>query len=90
MPCPAQELDAIGPFVAMFRFESTGKTFVANVVRGWRECACGAFGHGMPCPYCRKRRQNDVVIRAENCELWRVFTLRGPFVPQGRRECLWY
>jgi hypothetical protein len=26
-------------------------------------------------PLLRKRRQNDVAIRAKHCELWRVFTL---------------
>jgi len=38
----------------------------------------------MPCPYCRKRRQNDVVIRAENCELWRVFTLARALRSSGQ------
>ena len=59
------------------------KTFVANVVHGWRECACGAFGHGMPCPYCRNRNgeKNDVVMRAKHRELRRVFALAQARLP---------
>jgi hypothetical protein len=71
MPCPAKELGTVDSFVAMFRFESKAKTFCSGAVRGWRVLACSAFGHGMPCPYCRKllrRRKNDVVIRVKN---WR-------------------
>jgi hypothetical protein len=30
-----------------------GRATCSDVVRGWRVLACGAFGHGMPCPYCR-------------------------------------
>jgi len=36
MPCPAMELGVMGPFVAVFRFESRGKTLVAT----W--CVVGA------------------------------------------------
>jgi len=66
MRCPAMELGGIAPFVAMFRFESQGKTFVADAVRGWRGDACSAFGHGMPCPYVGngKSEKNDVVYGA--------------------------
>ena len=42
---------------------------------GWREVAFGVVGHGMPCPYCGKWRQNDVMICAKHCEVWRVFGL---------------
>jgi len=60
------ELGGIAPFVAMFRFESKGKTFVAEAVRAWCEGACSAFGHGMPCPYVgnSKSEKNDVVYGA--------------------------
>jgi len=42
---------------------------------GWRAIACGAFGARHAVPLLKKRRQNDVVIRAKHWELWRVLTL---------------
>ena len=56
MPCPAKELGEIVPFDAIFVVisERQRQNIFSGVVRGWRTGACGAFGHGMPCPYCRK------------------------------------
>jgi hypothetical protein len=51
MPCPANELGAIEPFVAIEN--STANTGSASS-GGWLAIASGAFGHGMPCPYCGK------------------------------------
>jgi len=58
MPCPAMELGAVEPFVAVFRFERRGKAFCSGAVRRWRVLACWAFGHGMPCPYCGKKAKS--------------------------------
>ena len=69
MPCPAMELGGVGPFVLMIKFESTGKTFCSGAVRGWHVRACGAFGHGMPCPYCRKRQKRKERRRASSKQL---------------------
>jgi hypothetical protein len=57
MPCPANELGVIEPFVAM---ENSKAHIDSALWDGWRAVACGAFGHGpanlcgicdMPCPY---------------------------------------
>ena len=59
MPCPAKELGVIGPFVAVENSKANGGSASCG---GWRAVACGAFGHGMPCPYCGK-----CVMRKERC-----------------------
>jgi len=62
MPCPAKELGGIAPFVAMFvAISESQKSICSARFARWRGCACSAFGHGMPCPYCRKRQlqKND-------------------------------
>jgi hypothetical protein len=57
MPCPANELGVIEPFVAM---ENSKAHIDSALWDGWRAVTCGAFGHGMskiphgfagPCPY---------------------------------------
>jgi hypothetical protein len=48
MPCPANELGVIEPFVPM---ENSKAHIDSALWDGWRAVACGAFGHGMPCPY---------------------------------------
>ncbi len=50
MLCPARELGVIEPFIAMLKFGTTAR-HLKCLVRGWCECAYGAFGHGMPCSY---------------------------------------
>ena len=50
------------------RFQNVeGKTLVARSA-GWCAGACSAFGHGMPCPYCRKKTKNDVAAGAKQCD----------------------
>jgi hypothetical protein len=55
MPCPAKELGGVGLFVAMFRFESKGKTFVAavsgdgarvHIARSGTACRAPTVGNG--------------------------------------------
>ena len=41
-----------------YRIKTNAKHFEAALCVGWRGCAC-AFGHGMPCPYCRKNRRPE-------------------------------
>ncbi len=53
MPCPAGELGAIVPFVAITEVQRQRQNICSEVVLGWRPGASSAFGHGMPCPYCR-------------------------------------
>jgi hypothetical protein len=60
MPCPAKELGKTAPLASV----SGGLFFLRSVISsgpstrkqmpcGWRAIAFGAFGHGMPCPYCK-------------------------------------
>ena len=46
------------------RYEGPGNA----TVRGWRAVAVGECGHGMPCPYCGKGKdeKNDVVAGGKN------------------------
>jgi hypothetical protein len=43
------------PLAGVFEFDSVATTIKPRASRtrcdGWRAGACGAFGHGMPCPY---------------------------------------
>ncbi len=72
MPCPAMELGAVGPFVAMFRFESKGETFVAArcvdgacllVGRSGTACRAPTVGNS------KGEEKNDVVLRAKHQQL---------------------
>ena len=72
MPCPAMELGGVGPFVAMFRFESKGKAFVAArcvdgaclvVARSGTACRAPTVGNG------KGEEKNDVAICAKHREL---------------------
>jgi hypothetical protein len=51
MPCPAIELGWIWAIYRDAEFSGRTTRHSKRGVRGWRKCACGAFGHGMPCPY---------------------------------------
>jgi hypothetical protein len=50
-PRPANDLGAIVPFVTSQKVK--GETFVARALLNCCGCGFSAFGHGMPCPYCR-------------------------------------
>ena len=66
MPCPANELGAIVPFVASQKVKRRN-TYVGRFA-GCCGYGCSAFGHGMPCPYCRNGNsegKNAVVIYAK-------------------------
>jgi len=56
MPCPANELGVIEPFVAM---ENSKAHIDSALWDGWRAVACGAFGHGMSCPYWGKSENEE-------------------------------
>src|ERR1700752_4108170 len=58
MPCPANELGGIGPCVAA---ENSRANSASALCDGWDAVACGAFGHGVPCPYWRTARTRNVV-----------------------------
>ena len=51
------------------RFQNVeGRTLVARALLDGARVACSAFGHGMPCPYCRKKTKNDVTMCAKQCD----------------------
>jgi len=61
MPRPANDLGAIVPFVTSQKVK--GETFVARALLNCCGCGFSAFGHGMPCPYCRVGGGDACVVR---------------------------
>jgi hypothetical protein len=57
--------------------------------RGWRATAFGGFGHGMPGPYGRKLRENDMVMGGKYWELWRVFAVGQAEAYATERQLRW-
>ena len=84
MPRPANDLGAIVPFVASQKVK--GETFVARALLNCCGCGFSAFGHGMPCPYCRVGWGGLVWRGMRRCWCWRLGHAWRLFLRRGLRR----